>query len=355
MSEELFATAEGTLPMKSQNHTTDLSIESIPQQTFSAEKLSKSKPKKRASRKSGKLKKQEKIRRLVVNYGNKAIPISFKQIARKVDCTQRYAEITIAKLVEAGKIMKTTTKFISKKYTKERVLCGKNIYTSPPKAKPKSTESSEILNEKGDAKIRNKSKIFNKLKIAKGTTLRNSSKEEIFQEILKKEEKVSFLKPLGFENLVETSPDWWYRDLELLKKSLRLLKQKLKTGWKCRDQIKFITFLLKHGTFGYRHHCARNLSLAINRPTLDRIEPYMASEYVANGYEALKELHKKHNLDITFSNVQKLLRKGFSHLAMSADVMLKRLKIPGVRENNAFLHHIVSMKEPVDVLRKKTA
>ena len=334
--------------MKSQNHTTDLSIQSIPQETFSAEKNSNSKPKRRASRKSGKLKKQEKIRRLVVNYGNKSIPISFKQIATKVGCTQRYAEITIAKLVEAGKIIKTATKFISKKYTKERVLCGKNIYTSPPKANAKSTESS-------DAKIRNKSKIFTKVKIAKGTPLRNSSKEENFQELLKKEEKISFLKPLGFENLAETSPDWWYRDLELLKKSLRLLKKKLKTGWKCRDQIKFITFLLKHGIFGYRHHCARNLSLAINRPTMDRIEPYMASPYVANGYEALKELHKKHNLDITFGNVQKLLRKGFSHLAMSADVMLKRLKIPGVNQTNAFLHHIVSMKEPVDVLRKKTA
>lgn len=336
--------------MKSQNTTTDLSIESITQTTFSASR----KAKKRRSRKSTKLKKQEKIRRLVVNYGNKNIPISFKQIATKIGCTQRYAEITISKLVKAGKIVKTATTFISQKYSKERVLCGKNIYTSPQKVEIKSEESTEILNEKSDEKIRNKSKIFTKVKIAKGTALRNFSKNN-FQENLKKEEKRAFLKQLGFESLAENSPDWWFKKLPLLKKAFRLLKQKLKSGWKCRSQINFITFLLKHGVFGYRHHCARNLSLAINRPTIKRLEPYLASEYIANGYECLKELHKKHNLDITFANVQKLLRKGFSHLSMSADVMLKRLKLPGVNEMNAFLHHIVSMKEPVDVLRKKTA
>jgi DNA-binding Lrp family transcriptional regulator len=330
--------------MKSQ---TSSSIKSIAQTTFSANSSSK-KSKRRRSRRSGKLKKQEKIRRLVVNYGSKNIPISFKQIASKVGCTETYAKVTIAKLVKAGKIIKTATKFISKKYTKERVLCGKNLYTVPKPIEPKSPENS-------DAKINPKTpNNSSKEELANGTTHRNFSKRKNEEEFSRKE-KLDLLKRYNMQDLVDKSPDWWFRDLKKLKQALQLTRKKIKKKYSCRDQIKFITFLLKHGVFGYRRHCARNLSLAINKPTLDRITPYMASPFVANGYESLKELYKKHSLDLQFTNIQKLLRKGFSHLAMSADVMIKRLKLPGVQNTNAFLHHIVSMKEPVDILRKKTA
>ena len=325
--------------MKSKNQLTYSSIESLSQTTISSNSSAKN-PKRRRSRKSGKLKKQEKIRRLVLNYGNKEIPISFKQIAKKVECTENYAKTTISKLVKAGRVIKTKTQFLSNRYAKPRVLCGKNLYTSP----------------KNDvSKTNPKSSISTKVEIAKGITPRDFSKRKISKEGLKKEEKVNVLKLFGFESLIEEAPDWWFRDLKKLKKSLKLLKNKIKLGYNCRNKVNFITFLLKHGIFGYRHHCARNLSLAVNKPTLKRVEPYMASPYVANGYESLKELHKKHDLDLQFTNIQKLLRKGFSHLAMSADVMLKRLKLPGVQNTNAFLHHIVSMKEPVDVLRRKTA
>ena len=79
----------------------------------------------------------------------------------------------------------------------------------------------------------------------------------------------------------------------------------------------------------------------------------MDSDAKMQGYEALKELHKKHNLDLSFSNVQKLLRQGFNKLSISAEVMLKRLKIPGIVNVNAFMHHLLSMKEPYDILRKR--
>lgn len=333
--------------MKSKNIETRSSIKSISQTTFSANSSSK-KPKKRRSRKSNKLKKQEKIRRLVVNYGSKNIPISFKQISNKIGCTQRYAEITVAKLVKSGKVIKTSTKFTSKKYAKERVLCGKNLYTLPKPSESKSHENSDV-------KIRSKTKKnSSKEELAKGTTHRDFPKRENYQEGFGNM-KFELFKRYKFQNLFEKAPPWWFKDLKNLEKALKLTRNKINRGYICRDVFQFITFLLKHGTFGYRRHCARNLSLAINRPNLDRITPYMASPFVANGYESLKELHKKHELDLQFTNIQKLLRKGFSHLAMSADVMLKRLKLPGVQNTNAFLHHIVSMKEPVDILRKKTA
>ena len=307
----------------------------------------KTSKKKRRSRRSGKLKKQDKIQRIALNYGNKGICISFKQIAKRVGCTETYAKITIAKLVKAGKVIKTSTEFVSKKYDKERVLCGKNIYTSPKKSTPKSTE-------KDTSKINPKTNYLNlyKYKFANGTTHRNFSKEKSSQDGFRKH-KVEVLGAYGFQDHAQKAPLWWFRDLARLKKALKLLKRKQAGGYKCKNFIYFISFLLKHGTFGYRRHCARNLSLAINKPTLERIEPLMASSAIAQGYEALKELHKKHNLDVSFTNMTKLLRKNYPQLSMAAQVMVKRLKIPGVEDTNKYLHFLVSMSNPLEVLQRK--
>ena len=311
--------------------------------------------KKRRSRKSGKFKKQDKIQRIALNYGNKGICISFKQIAKKVGCTDTYAKITIAKLVKAGKVIKTSTEFISKKYDKERVLCGRNLYTSRKKSaevnEPKNTPKSA---EKDTSKINPKTNSLNlyKYKFANGTTHRNFSKEKISQDGLRKH-KLEVLGAYGFQDHAQKAPLWWFRDLDRLKKALKLLKRKQAGGYKCKNFFYFISFLMKHGTFGYRRHCARNLSLAINKPNLERIEPLMASSAIAEGYEALKELHKKHNLDVSFTNMTKLLRKNFPQLSIAAQVMIKRLKIPGVEDMNKYLHFIVSMSDPVEVLQRK--
>ena len=175
---------------------------------------------------------------------------------------------------------------------------------------------------------------------------------EFSKKYITQEQKIEVLKTYGFESYAEKSPIWWFRDLTRLKTALRLLKAKLKRGFKPKNFFNFITFLLKHGTFGYRRHIARNTSLAINRPTIDRIEPFMRSEAIANGYESLKELHRKHALDISFTNIQKLARKGYAKLFTAAEVVLKRLKLPGIVNINAFMHHLISMKEPYDILRK---
>lgn len=325
---------------------------SLSTSSFSA----KPQKKKRKSRRSGKLKKQEKIRRIILNYGNKGLQISFKQIANKVDCTTRYAEITVAKLVKAGKVIKTNNEFISKKYAKERVLCGKNLYTSPKPATPKkSEEDNPKSTEKNDAKIRGKTpRNSSKEELANGTTHRDFFKRKKEEEVSGKE-KSDLFKRYELQDLYEKAPDWWFRDLKKLKNALKLTRMKIQRGYNCRNKINFISFLLKHGIFGYRRHCARNLSLAINKPNLERVEPFLTSEPLCQGYDALRELRKKHDLDVQFTNIQKLLRKGFSHLGMSAEVMLQRLKLPGVKNVDAFLHHLVGMKEPYDCLKKKEA
>ena len=300
------------------------------------------------------LKKQDCIRKILLASKK---PISFKEISEKVGCTKRYVKITIAKLIAKGKIVKSPTEYLCTKYKKDRIYCGKNLYSYPKKSSQKQENSKNVSDKNTGEKIPPITSRINldKSKLAKCVhACEDFSKRKFTQEGFRTE-KLEILKRYGFEDLADKAPRWWFRDLRRLHSALKLLQKKLARGYSCRDPFQFLCYLLKHGTFGYRRHCARNLSLAINRPTLDRVEPYMASPFVANGYEALKELHKKHDLDIAFTNLQKLLRKGFSHLAMSADVMLKRLKLPGVQNTNAFLHHIVSMKEPVDILKKKTA
>lgn len=319
-------------------------------------------------------------------------PLSYKEQAEIVGCSERFSK-KIAKqnlINQIISITPTTHKSFG------RNLKGKNIYGHGKNFDPKihlinnlnfSIEKNPIINvmfEKNssqnssnkshhpnskktvlirkfvtkdglDLPLKNRKKFtpnknykenLDKSKFAKAKQLEFSKK------FITQEQKFEVLKTYGFESYAEKSPIWWFRDLTRLKAALRLLKAKLKRGFKPKNFFNFITFLLKHGTFGYRRHIARNTSLAINRPTIDRIEPFMRSEAIANGYESLKKLHQKHALDISFTNIQKLARKGYAKLFTAAEVMLKRLKIPGIKDVNAFMHHLISMKEPYDILRK---
>ena len=309
---------------------------------------SKPSRKPRKSRRSGKLKKQDKIHILITNYGRKNIPISFKQIAKIVGCTETYVKITVAKLVKIGKVIKTKTTFISKKYKKPRVLCGKNLYTLPP-----------TLNESCAKKINPKFLyISSKEEIAREQALRNSSKEESFQDFSGREEKVSVLKRFGFEDLAEKAPDWWFKDLKKLQKALSLLKKKLKTGWRCRNKINFTSFLLKRGIFGFSRHVAKDLSLSIAKPSLERVEKFLEPEPRRLTYEGLVSLHKNHGLNISFSSMQKLMRKKFGHLIAAVEVCHKRLqwnKGEKIRNINAFLNYLVGLENPHDFLKRKEA
>ena len=69
-------------------------------------------------------------------------------------------------------------------------------------------------------------------------------------------------------------------------------------------------------------------------------------------FDRLKEL-KKRGLNTSFAEIQKLLRKGFSHLACCVEVLLKLLQYQSVRKINGFLNWLVSCKEPFDVFKKK--
>jgi len=322
-------------------------------------------------------------------------PLSYKEQAQIVECSERLAKMVTKENFEAGIITKTPTIYNSR----GRTLSGKNIYGRGKNFDPKLhlidgvelliSTSKQRLNINHQTLEKHKSPIYNKIeskntqkqhtiirrfverKVSKDGSyknftpkknlLRNLDKSKFAKDkhrslsgkFLGKDEKIVLLKAYGFEEHASKAPSWWFRDLARLKAALGRLRSKIKRGFRVKNFFKFISYLLKRGTFGYRRHVARNTSLAINRPTIERIDPYMDSDAKMQGYEALKELHKKHKLDLSFSNVQKLLRQGFDKLSMSAEVMLKRLKFPGIVNVNAFMHHLLSMREPYDILRKR--
>lgn len=309
-------------------------------------------------------------------------PLSYKEQAEIVGCSKFFAKKIAKQNLSNGIIIITPTTHESS----GRKLAGKNIYGRGENFDPRihlinnlnfSIEMHPIINVMSKKKICQKSVLVRKFVEKDGTEIykkpkkfttnknykRNLDKSkfakdkqpETSKNYITKDQKIEVLKAYGFEPYAEKAPIWWFRSPARLKAALRLLKAKLKCGFKPKNFYKFVTFLMKRGTFGYRRHCARETSIAIVRPTIKRIEPYLETEPRTNGYEALKKLHQTHRLDISFSNMQKLARHGYAKLFTSAEVMLKRLKLPGIKDVNAFMHHLISMKEPYDILRKKHA
>ena len=194
----------------------------------------------------------------------------------------------------------------------------------------------------------------NKLEFAKGKRSEFSNKNSPKQGFLK--HKLEVLDAYGFKDLAKNVPAWWFRDLERLKSALKLTRKKLKKGFKCKNLYKFVSFLLKHGVFGYRRHAARNLSVAIARPSLERVEPYLRTDPIRQTYEGLTNLWKKYGLKIDFDSMQMLLRRRFPHLTAAVDVCQKRLKFESadpIRNVTGFLSFLLGMDEPYDYLRKK--
>ena len=241
--------------------------------------------------------------------------------------------------------------------------CGKNLYSPGPNApkrfqKPLESEKNELKSEEKISKNydTNISKNSSKEEFARkeaNFSFSSSSDGSKKSRRAKSNSQKDLFEEFGLEKNFPYKPRWWFRDLKKLKKALTLLRKKLLEGYRVRNFVKFLSHLLSRGVFGYRRHCARNLSLAVVKPTLKRVEPMFSSEPITAGYEAIVALKKKHNLDMSFTNIQKLLRKGFDHLSSASHAVLKRMELGNIKNINAFMHFAVSMKEPYDLLKPK--
>ena len=323
-------------------------------------------------------------------------PLSFKEQAEICGCSVILAKQVTRDNVDAKIITKTTTVYKGD----ARGLTGKNIYGRGEAFDPRAhlisgldleISKQEIVTRygiqrtvlvrkfvpgKSQQNSKNKCESSGKTQnhTPKKNLKKNSSKEEFakrkHQEFSSSFEKRNYkkdffqhkfdtLKSFSFEDLAKKAPSWWFKDLEKIKKALQLLRHKIRKGYSCRNPFKFLCFLMKRGTFGYRRHVARNLSLAVAKPTMDRVLPFLeGSEPLRQTYDGLVKLRKSYGLKMDFTNVQKLLRKKFPHLIAAVSVCLKRLSLEGgdkIRNFNGFLNFLVGMTNPYDYLKRKEA
>ena len=343
-----------------------------------AKELFSSKSKRNKSKKPVKKKAPERVLSLILNPKFTQKGISFKTIAKCARLSSRqYASTIVNRLEAEGKVLVKHTEYEHPRFPTAQ-CCGKNIYSPGPNAPKKFQKAQEnkAKSEKNEPKSEGKdpqncdtnfSKNSSKEEFAKkGVNFFKFSSSEGIKKSLKSKRrgtkskkkttrygKYGIFKLFNLEEKFPYRPKWWFRDMRRLNRALRLICFKIAGGYRIKNFTKFLTHLLSHGVFGYRRHIARKLSLAIVKPSLERAEPYFASDSIAAGYGALTELKKKHGLNMSFKNIERLLKNGFDHLGLAAQAVLKRLQLGGIKNINAFLHFAVSMKEPYDLLKPK--
>ena len=264
--------------------------------------------------------------------------ISYLEIAQTLGVSERTAKRYIKKDLESGFVTKEATTYQCRNY--KTLLSGRNIYT---------------LTEKGQD-------FINRLKrgglTPQSLIKKNSSKEEFakgkpaasFSQFKKEKEQI-FGKYKLF-HLASRAPSWWFSDSATLEKTLKLLNSKKKNGYRVKNEERWISSVLRDRGRGFRHKIAKKtaLVLANNRKESWKILGE-ASERVLSDFDRLAEL-KKRGLKTSFVEMEKLLRKGFSHLASCTEVLLKLLKYQTIQNLNGFLHWLVSLKEPFEVFQK---
>lgn len=302
---------------------------------------------------------KDRVLKILLNPHYEGKGTSFTTIAKLAKLSSRqHASILVNKLKAEGKILVDHTEYEHPRYPTAQ-CCGKNIYKPGPNAPKKYLKKPEKNSSDYDTNSR-KETLINK------SLLEKKPQANFFGDLLKKKRrkgenlrkktnrfgKKHLFAKYGFEKYLPRAPKWWFRDKAKLEAALRLIRNKLKKGFKLRSFINFLSHLLKHGVFGYRRHCSRNLCVALS-PNLNYVIPYLATAPIETGYCALKELKHKHGLDTTFTSMSRLLRRGYAHLAMASEVMIKRLKFKPVRSVTGYLNFLVSLKEPYDVLKPK--
>ena len=264
--------------------------------------------------------------------------ISFLEISKFLGVSERTAKRYIKKDLENGFITRERTTYQCRKY--KTLLSGRNIYHLTEKGKAYLLQS-----QQGYVTPQSfiKKKYSSKEEFAKGKA-RDSFSQEKKNELLEKHH---------FGHLIGKCPPWWFRNFYILEKTLRLLNQKKRRGYKAKNEKRWISSVIRDQGRGFRHKVAKktSLTLANNRKELLNILE-CSSDRILTDFDRLKEL-KKRGLNTSFEEMEKLLRKGFSHLASCAEVLLKISKWRAIKNLNGFLNWLVSLKEPFEIFNKK--
>lgn len=266
------------------------------------------------------------------------IQISFLEISKSLRISERTAKRYIKKDLENGLITKEATQYQCRKYKKP--LSGRNIYSLTEKGKNQINSSKQ-----GD---------LTPLSLEK----KNSSKEEFakgkppepFHKF--KREKDQIFGKYKCSHLSSRAPQWWFRDLKVLEKTLKLLIFKKKKGYRVKDEASWISSVIRDRGRGFSHKVAKQTALVLANNRKQSMKVVMGgSEKLLADFDQLKEL-KKRGLNTSFREMEKLLRKGVSHLSLCSSVLLRLLKYQPVKDINGFLHWLVCLKEPIDIFKK---
>ena len=151
---------------------------------------------------------------------------------------------------------------------------------------------------------------------------------------------------------INKTPDWWETDKTAFQKAIKLLKTKLKHGFKVKNVFKFITHLIKNECRGFKYHESKIYSgyFSGDMESMLTIAETDPSDVVKEGLEAVALLKKK-GLDTSQPSMQKLLRNRFSMLADCAKVLLKILNYIKIDNLNAFLNWMISKSNPYELLK----
>ena len=251
------------------------------------------------------------------------VKISYGGIARKCHVTERSAKNYIRRDIESGLIVRQRNRYTHPVF--KRMCDGRNTY---------------LLTNHGRGVLRKEPSPP-----SSGSSSKGNGGKLLFLEL---STMLKTGKTAQMPRMRGQLPEWWFKDLQLLKKTLQLLSQKIKQGYRLQNPIGWVSSALKDQGCGYRQKVAQNVFEKLQQPT----STSAPSESIKQFYARLRDLQEK-GLDTSVPSLKKLLRKGFAHLG-SALCALEKLQTYDLKIENltAFLNYLVSLKDPHSVYRK---
>ncbi|MEM7174348.1 MAG: hypothetical protein AAF443_00255 [Chlamydiota bacterium] len=265
------------------------------------------------------------------------VKLSYQQAADKQRISRRTAINRISRDIESGYIEKQKTHY--KHPCHRALLYGKNIYLLTNKGKsclspvtrpgPSPKNLSDCVTQNSSSSQLVSDAVY---------TLFSSSKEE---------------KSQAFSKLLECCPHWWTENLATLKKTLRLLRQKISKGYRVRSIPCWISSVLKQSGVGFSRRQAAKLSSQISsKPPSPTASNPSSSPYQQEASANLGALAKQ-GLNTSPKALLPLLRKGNVHLNLAVKALLIIGKKKPIKNPNAFLNWLVSLKNPMDLFKPR--
>jgi len=259
--------------------------------------------------------------------GKNTFQLSYLEIAKAQGIQELTAKLRIKSDIESGYITKERTTYKSPKY--KALLDGRNIYH---------------LTEKGRQKTNPLPNIPQRYS--------HSSNEECFAKSVAPESDFQsqfsnqqLLQKHGYAMLAREAPFWWFKDLELLEKTLKLFNQKQAKGYTTRDPLRWFSSILKQEGVEYREKIAKETAKKL------RGELSAQTSLEKDILKALQS-HQSQGLETLYASLQLFLSKWLIHLHISIIVLEKYIEWnKPIKSLNGMLTWLIKQKDPLKLLK----